>query len=310
MRQRHAGDHGPPGVVGAEHGGPDVAAQREEVLATGEARAGAAAPERERAAARLAVEREARPAQELVAAPDADAAEAATEAAGSRAPEASRRQSAAEATEAADSGAPEAGRRSKGRPDRRQGRTRRPAGRQDRVRRCRPHPAARHDRGPRCPRHPAGGRGRNRAPCCGRCGGRRSNRRSRLARGAFTRSSTCSTTWTAAVRLNRAMRAFGSGSLFSIVPVAVESLRVPFDAFDSASVSVSPPSSCESSRTVTSTVAEALPAAGGQRARNAIDPAGPTLHSFSSIQDGPSVDWSPRFSRSVVVMCRLLLRRQ
>ncbi len=56
------------------------------------------------------------------------------------------------------------------------------------------------------------------------------------------------------------MRALGSGSLFSIVPVAVESPRTPFDAFDSDSVSVSPPSSCESSRTVTSTVAEALPA--------------------------------------------------
>ena len=37
VRQRHAGDHAPTGVIGAEHGGPDVAAQREEILAAGEA---------------------------------------------------------------------------------------------------------------------------------------------------------------------------------------------------------------------------------------------------------------------------------
>ena len=41
---------------------------------------------------------------------------------------------------------------------------------------------------------------------------------------------------TAAVRPKRAIRALGSGSLFSIVPVAVESPRVPFAAFDSVSV--------------------------------------------------------------------------
>ena len=40
------------------------------------------------------------------------------------------------------------------------------------------------------------------------------------SRGAASRSSTCSTTCTAAVRPNRAIKACGSGSLFLIVPVA------------------------------------------------------------------------------------------
>ena len=64
---------------------------------------------------------------------------------------------------------------------------------------------------------------------------------------------------TAAVRPKRAMSARGIASLFSIVPVAVASVTTPFDAFDSVSVSVSPPSSCESSSTVTSMLPEVLP---------------------------------------------------
>ena len=58
--ERDAGDHMATRVVGAEHRRPDVAAQREDVLAAREARAGAAAPERQRPASRLAVEREGR----------------------------------------------------------------------------------------------------------------------------------------------------------------------------------------------------------------------------------------------------------
>ena len=80
------------------------------------------------------------------------------------------------------------------------------------------------------------------------------------ARGALTRSSTCSTTCSAAVRPNRATRAAGNASWLVIVPVAVPSVIVPFDGFDSVSVSVSPASSCESSSTGTSMVAELLPA--------------------------------------------------
>ena len=79
------------------------------------------------------------------------------------------------------------------------------------------------------------------------------------ARGALTRCSTWSTTCTAAVRPKRATSAAGSASLFSVVPVAVASVRTPVEAFDSVRFRVSPPSSCESSSTVTSIVADLLP---------------------------------------------------
>jgi len=73
-----------------------------------------------------------------------------------------------------------------------------------------------------CRGHPAGGRARSRAPCCGRCGrpaiepskpgpaGRSPAPRPARPRGPPP------------FRPNRAIRAFGRGSLFSIVPVAVE----------------------------------------------------------------------------------------
>ena len=64
---------------------------------------------------------------------------------------------------------------------------------------------------------------------------------------------------TAAVRPNRATSARGIASWFSIVPVAVASVRTPLDAFDSVSVSVSSPSLCESSSTVTSMLPDELP---------------------------------------------------
>ena len=53
------------------------------------------------------------------------------------------------------------------------------------------------------------------------------------SRGAAIRSSTCSTTCTAAVRPNRASSARGSGWWFLIVPVASLSVSRPREAFDS-----------------------------------------------------------------------------
>ena len=80
------------------------------------------------------------------------------------------------------------------------------------------------------------------------------------ARGAFTRSSTCSTTCNAAVRPKRATRAAGNASWFVMVPVADESVRLPLDGFDSVSVNVSDPSLCSSSMTDTSMLPLELPA--------------------------------------------------
>ena len=81
------------------------------------------------------------------------------------------------------------------------------------------------------------------------------------SRGAWSRSSTCSTTCTAAVRPKRAISARGSGSLFWMVPVAVPSaMRAP-ETFDSVSVSVSSLSSWESSSTSTRTVFDVSPVA-------------------------------------------------
>ena len=80
------------------------------------------------------------------------------------------------------------------------------------------------------------------------------------SRDASRRSSTCSTTCTAAVRPNRAKRARGIGSWFSIVPVASPSASRPDEAFDSRSVSVSSPSSWASSSTPTSIVFDDSPA--------------------------------------------------
>ena len=74
------------------------------------------------------------------------------------------------------------------------------------------------------------------------------------SRCAWSRSSTCSTTCTAAVRPNRASSARGSGSRLRIVPVASPSLSLPLLGFDSCSVNVSLPSSCSSSSTATRTV--------------------------------------------------------
>ena len=77
---------------------------------------------------------------------------------------------------------------------------------------------------------------------------------------AASRSPTASSTCPAAVRPKRASQARGSGSLLTIVPVAAASrMRAP-DAFDSVSVSVSSPSSCASSSTVTFTVFSVSPA--------------------------------------------------
>ena len=80
------------------------------------------------------------------------------------------------------------------------------------------------------------------------------------SRGACSRSSTCSTTCTAAVRPKRASNARGSGSRFLIVPVASPSDSRPDEAFDSVSVNVSSPSSCASSSTATSMVFDDSPA--------------------------------------------------
>ena len=70
-----------------------------------------------------------------------------------------------------------------------------------------------------------------------------------------------STTWSPTVRPNRASHACGIGSEFAIVPVAVPSAIRAFDAFESVSVSVSPPSSCTSSRIGTETVVATSPGA-------------------------------------------------
>ena len=68
-----------------------------------------------------------------------------------------------------------------------------------------------------------------------------------------------STTWPATVRPKRASHAFGIGPEFSIVPVASASrIRAPVGS-DKVSVSVSPPSSCASLRTATSTVFSVSP---------------------------------------------------
>ena len=79
------------------------------------------------------------------------------------------------------------------------------------------------------------------------------------SRGAAVRSSTCSTTSTAAVRPKRAGSARGSGSELTIVRVASPSVSRPPEAFDSTSVGVSSPSSCASSSTVTSTAVDDSP---------------------------------------------------
>ena len=80
-------------------------------------------------------------------------------------------------------------------------------------------------------------------------------------RGAWIRASTCSTTCTAAVRPNRAISARGIASVFLIVPVAEPSARYAPEAFMSTRLSVSEPSSCESSSTATVTVFAVSPAA-------------------------------------------------
>ena len=77
------------------------------------------------------------------------------------------------------------------------------------------------------------------------------------SRRAVSASTTCVPT----VRPKRTIHAFGIGSEFSIVPVAVaSSMRAP-EALASISVSVSSPSSCASSSTVTSTVFDRSPPA-------------------------------------------------
>ena len=75
------------------------------------------------------------------------------------------------------------------------------------------------------------------------------------------RSSTASRTCSATVRPNRAIHACGIRSEFSIVPVASPSARYAPDGFDSTSVSVSEPSSWESSSTATVTVFAVSPGA-------------------------------------------------
>ena len=63
------------------------------------------------------------------------------------------------------------------------------------------------------------------------------------------------------MRPNRAIHACGIASVFSIVPVATPSARYAPDGFVSVSVSVSEPSSWESSRTATLTVFAVSPGA-------------------------------------------------
>ena len=70
-----------------------------------------------------------------------------------------------------------------------------------------------------------------------------------------------STTWLPTVRPKRTIHAAGIWSQFSIVPVAVASARYAPEGFESVSVSVSSPSSCASSSTVTSTVFDRSPVA-------------------------------------------------
>ena len=75
------------------------------------------------------------------------------------------------------------------------------------------------------------------------------------------RSSTASSTCSATVRPNRESHACGIRSEFSIVPTASPSARYAPDGFDSTSVSVSEPSSWESSSTATVTVFAVSPGA-------------------------------------------------
>ena len=65
----------------------------------------------------------------------------------------------------------------------------------------------------------------------------------------------------ATVRPNRAMNARGSGSVFSIVPVASAPASRPPEGFESRSVNVSSSSSWESSSTATVIVFSVSPAA-------------------------------------------------
>ena len=69
------------------------------------------------------------------------------------------------------------------------------------------------------------------------------------------------TTCSAADRAKRASSAAGIRSAFSILPVASASPRRTPDGFDSRSVSVSSPSSCASSSTLTEIVPDDSPAA-------------------------------------------------
>ena len=70
-----------------------------------------------------------------------------------------------------------------------------------------------------------------------------------------------SITWLPTVRPNRTIHAPGMWSELLMVPVAVPSSRYAPEAFESASVSVSEPSSCASSSTATETVFSVSPAA-------------------------------------------------
>ena len=79
-------------------------------------------------------------------------------------------------------------------------------------------------------------------------------------RGAAIRSSMYSTTCSAAARLKRTRSAAGIRSVFLIVPVASPSSSHAPDAFDSASVKVSSPSSWASSSTSTEIVFDDSPA--------------------------------------------------
>ena len=93
-----------------------------------------------------------------------------------------------------------------------------------------------------------------------RCSSRPANRaRKPRCRGAAIRSSMWVTTCSAVARPMRASSAAGIRSAFSIVPVASPSATCAPEAFDSRSVSVSSPSSCASSSTLTSIVADEAP---------------------------------------------------
>ena len=75
------------------------------------------------------------------------------------------------------------------------------------------------------------------------------------------RAVTASITWLPTVRPNRVIHAWGIGSVFTMVPVAVPSASSAPNGRESVRVSVSLPSSCASFNTGTETVFRVSPGA-------------------------------------------------